>query len=125
MMPKGAGAVNGLALKGGLLSPEQPTAAPETNSTPQQATTQGAAQVAPQPTTGTITMVTEERHHKLSPPVSQGKSRPRATLEPVPDVFQHPEPAHTGPKAATSGPASVVPQANQEPEQAEDRHPGK
>ena len=73
-MPKGAGAVNGLALKGGLLSPEQPTAAPKTNSTPQQATTQGAAQMAPQPTTVTITMVTEEPHHKLSPPVSQALS---------------------------------------------------
>lgn len=125
MSTKGVGALNGLGLKGGLLSPEQPTAVPEKDITPQQATTQGAALAAPQPTTGTIVMVTQERHHKLSPPVPQGKTTPQATLEPVPVVFQHPEPAHAGPKAATSGPASVVPQANPEPERAEDLHPGK
>lgn len=144
MMPhgkstKGAGALNGRGLKGGVLSPEQPSAAPEKGVTPQQATTQGAAPVAPEPTSGILVMVTKEKYHKLPPPVPQGKSYKhpllQATTEPEPTTPQNkdlkpapeptPEPAPTGPKAGTSGPAPVVPQTNPGPEPAEDLPQGK
>lgn len=122
MMPNGkgttgAGASNGKGLKGGVLSPEQPSAAPEEGVAPQQAITQGAAPVAPEPTSGILVMVTQEKYQKLPSAVPQGKSYkhtpviPQATPEPAPAIPQGkdpkpaPEPAPIGPKAATSGPA--------------------
>ncbi|XP_040885382.1 calymmin [Toxotes jaculatrix] len=144
MMPngkatKGAGAFKGLGLKGGVLSPEQPSAAPQEGAVPQQAITQGAAPVAPEPTNGILVMVTQEKYQKLPLPVPQGKSYkqmpliPQATPEaapvlpqsndPKPALEPTPEPAPMGPqgkgpKAATSGPAPVVPQSNPLPEPA-------
>lgn len=127
MMPngkstKGAGALNGKGLKGGVLSPEQPSAAPEEGVTPQQATTQSAAPVAPEPTSGILVMVTQEKYHKLPSPVPQGKNYKhpllQATTEPEPATEPTPEPA-------TSGPAPVVPQTNPGPEPAEDLPQGK
>lgn len=138
MMPtgkstKGAGALNGQGLKGGVLSPEQPSAAPEKGVAPQQATTQGAAPVAPEPTSGILVTVTQEKYHKLPSPVRQGKSYKhtplQATPEPAPAIPQNkdpkPAPEPTGPKAATSGSAAVVPQTNAGPEPAEDLPQGK
>lgn len=139
MMPngkgtKGAGASNGKGLKGGVLSPEQPSATPEEVVAPQQATTQGAAPVAPEPTSGILVMVTQEKYQKLPSPVTQEKSYkqtpliPQAMPEPAPAIPQGktpmpapestPEPAPMGPKAATSGPVPVVHQTNPAPEPA-------
>lgn len=132
MGTKGAVASNGMGLKGGEFSLEQPSAAPQEGVAPQQAITQGAAPVVPEPTSGILVMVTQEKFQKLPLPVPQGKSYkqtpliPLATPEPAPVFSQGmptPEPAPLGPqgkgpKTATSGPAQVVPQSNQarEPE---------
>lgn len=126
MMPngkgiKGAGASNGKGLKGGVLSPEQPSAAPEEGLVPQPAITEGAAPVAPEPTSGILIMVTQQKYQKLPSTVPQGKSYkqiPQATPEPAPAPESTPEPASMGPKAATSGSAPVVPQTNPAPEPA-------
>lgn len=134
---KGADALNGEGLKGGVPSPEQPSATPAV--TPHQAVTQGAAPVAPEPTGGILVMVTQEKHHKLPSPVPQGKSYKhnllQATAEPQPMIPQSkepkpepqptPEPAPAGPQAATSEPVPVVPQTNPGPEPAEDFPQGK
>ncbi|XP_044035180.1 calymmin isoform X23 [Siniperca chuatsi] len=139
MMPngkgtKGAGASNEKGLKGRVLSPEQPSATPEKGVASQQAITQGAAPVAPEPTSGVLVMMTQEKYQKLPSPVPQGKSYkqtpviPQATPEPAPAPAipqdkdpmpapePTPEPAPMGPKAATSGPApepaAVLPQEN-------------
>lgn len=135
MMPngKGAGASNGKGLKGGVLSLEQPSAAPAEGATPQQAT-RGAAPAAPEPTSGILVMVTQEKYQKLPSPVPQGKSYkqtpliPQATPEPAPALPQGkalkpapeptPEPASMGSRAATSGSASGVLQVNPAPEPA-------
>ncbi len=138
---KGAGASSGKGLKGGVLFPEQPTAAPEGDVSPQQATTPGAASVAPEPTSGILVMVTQEKYQKLPSPVPQGKTYkqtpliPQATPEPAPATPQGkdpelapeptPEPAPTGPDAATSGPVPAVTQSNPAPEPAEDLPQGK
>lgn len=136
---KGAGASNGKGLKGEVLSPEQPSTAPEEGVAPQQAITQGVAPAAPEPTSGILVMVTQEKYQKLPSPVPQGKSYkpapliPQATPEPLPAFPQGkgpkpapeptPEPAFVNPqgkspKAVTSGPAPVVPQSNPAPEPA-------
>lgn len=130
---KGAGALNGQGLKGGVPSTEQPSAAPAV--TPQQAVTQGAAPVAPEPTGGILVMVTQEKYHKLPSPVPQGKSykhnlpqataEPQLSKEPKPEHQPTPEPAPAGPQTATSKPAPVVPQTNPGPEPAEGFPQGK
>ncbi|KAM9336645.1 calymmin [Symphorus nematophorus] len=117
MMPngkgtKGAGASNGKSLKGGVLSPEQPSAAPEEGVTPQQAATPAPA--APEPTSGILVVVTQEKYQKLPSPVPQGKSYkqtplvPQATPEAAPVIPQGKEPKSasepTPAPAATSGP---------------------
>ncbi|XP_045925483.1 calymmin isoform X4 [Micropterus dolomieu] len=128
---KGAGVSYEKGLKGGVLSPEQTSATPEEGVVPQQAITRGAAPVAPEPTSGILVMVTQDKYQKLPSPVPQGKSYkqtpliPQATPEPAPAIPQAkdpmpapeftPEPAPIGPqgkgpKAATSGPAPEVPQ---------------
>lgn len=130
---KGAGALNGQGLKGGVLSPEQPSATPEKHVTPQQATTGGAAPIAPEPTSGILVMVTQEKYHKLPSPVPQEKGYKhtplQATPEPAPASPQNgdpkPAPEPTGPEAATSGSAAAVPQTNIGPESAEDLPQGK
>lgn len=139
MMPNGkdAGASKGKGLKGGVFSPEQPGAAPQEGVAPQQALTQGAVPVAPEPTSGILVMVTQEKYQKFPFPVPQGKSYkqmpliPHATPapalpqdnDPKPALEPTPEPAvmgpqGKGPKAAASGPAPVVPQSNPAPEPA-------
>lgn len=127
---KGTGESNGQGLKGGVLSPEQPSAAPLDGAVPQQAVTQGIVPVAPEPTRGVLVMVTQEKYQKLPAPVLQGKSYkqtpliPEATLAPVlPEAVvtnPAPEPAVLGPLdkgqgAVASGPAAVVSQNNPEP----------
>ena len=67
---KGAGVSNGKGLKGEVITPEQPSAAPEEDV----AITQGVAPAAPEPTSGILVMVTQEKYQKLPPPVPQGKS---------------------------------------------------
>ncbi|KAM3591524.1 uncharacterized protein V6R79_003158 [Siganus canaliculatus] len=148
MMPngkgtKGAGAVNGNGngLKGGALSPEQPSAAPELPVTPEPAITQDEIPAAPEPTSGILVMVTQQKSQKLPPPVTQEKSYkqtpliPLATPEPVPVVPQGkdpvpvpeaaPEPVTVDLQAPTSGPVSPVSETNQAPEPAEDLDQGK
>lgn len=118
---KNAGSTNGQGLKGEVLSPEQPSVAPEEEVPPHQGITQGAAPVPPEPTSGIIVMVTQEQHQMLPSPVPQGKSYkhipviPLATQEPAlviplhpePEPEATPEPAPKGPKMVTSGPVSV------------------
>lgn len=144
MMPngkatKGAGVSNEKGLKGGVLSPEQPSAAPEEVVIPPLAVTEGPAPIAPEPTSGILVMVTQEKYQKLPSPVPQGKSYkqtpliPQATTEPEPapvipqgkgpkpaaEPTQEPAPVSPqgkGPKAYTSGPAPVVPETNPAPE---------
>lgn len=136
---KGAGASTEKGLKGVVLSPEQPSATPEEVVAFPQAVTHGATPVAPEPTSGVLVMVTQEKYHKLPSPVPQGKSYkqtpliPQATPEPAPAIPQGkgpkpapeptPEPAPMGPygkglKGATSGPGPLVPQTNPAPEPA-------
>nr|XP_046234023.1 translation initiation factor IF-2-like [Scatophagus argus] len=126
MMPNGksakaVGAFNGKGLKGQVLSPEQPSAAPEQGVTPQQATTQGAAPVAPEPTSGILVMVTHEKYHKLPSPVPQTTSYkqtpliPQAIPEPAPAAPEEPNPApEPTPEPAQINPApepaAVLPQ---------------
>ncbi|XP_074519866.1 calymmin [Halichoeres trimaculatus] len=116
---KNAGATNGKGLKGQVLSPEQPSVAPEEEVPPYQGVTQGAAPVPPEPTSGIIVMVTQEQHQMLPSPVPQGKSYkhgpliPLATQEPALVIPLHPEPEATlepapkGSKTVISGPVSV------------------
>ena len=110
---KGAGLSNGKSLKGGALSPEQPSAAPQEGVTPQQAATPAPA--TPAPTSGILVMVTQEKYQKLPSPVPQGKSYkqtpliPQATPEAAPVIPQgkgpNPAPEAIPAPAATSGPA--------------------
>lgn len=124
---KGAGASNGKGLKGGVLPPEQPSAAPVEVFTPQQAITEDAAPVAPEPTSGLLVMVTQEKYQKLPSPVTQGKSYkqtpliPEATPEPAPVIPQgkYPKPAPKPTPEPAATPAPVVLQTNQAPEPAE------
>lgn len=122
---KGAGAMDGNGQKGGVVPPAEPSAAPDTDIVPQQATTEAALLVVPDPTSGILVMVTRERHHELPSPVPQGKSYKypelEATVEPEPVVPQskEPQPAVTAAveptpaePAVTLGPAPVVTEAN-------------
>lgn len=136
---KGAGALDGSFQKGGVIPPAEPSAAPETDITPQQATTEAASLVVPDPTSGILVMVTRERHHQLPSPVPQGKSYKypelEATVEPEPVVPQseEPQPAVTAaveptaaePAAVTLGPDPVVTEANPGPGEAEEVPQGK
>lgn len=137
MGTKGVVASNGMGLKGGVLSPEQPSAGPQEGVAPLQAITQGAALAVPEPTSGILVMVTQEKFQKLPLPVPQGKSYkqmpeiPLATPEPAPAFTQGNGPKLAleptagplplgpqggDPNPATSGPAQVVPQSNPAPE---------
>eukprot|EP00064_Thunnus_orientalis_P007330 superscaffoldBa00000806_g7350 len=101
MMPNGKG------LKGEVLAPEQPSAAPEQ----EVAITQGVAPAAPEPTSGILVMVTQEKYQKLPPPVPQGKSYkpvPQATPEPLPVLPQGRDP--TPAPEPTPEPAFMDPQ---------------
>lgn len=135
---KGAGALDGSGQKGGVVPPAEPSAAPETDITPQQATTEAASLVVPDPTSGILVMVTRDRHHKLPSPVPQGKSYKypelEATVEPEPVAPQSedPQPAVTAAveptpaePAVTLGPAPVVTEANPGPVEAEEVPQGK
>ena len=138
---KGASVPNGKGLKGEVPTPEQPSAAPVEDVVLQQAITPGVVPAAPEPTSGILFMVTQEKYQKLPSPVPQGKSYkpasviPQATPEPLPvlpqgqDPTPAPEPAPEptpepafintkgkSPKAVTSGPAPLVPQSNPAPE---------
>lgn len=124
---KGAGVSNGNGLKGGVLSPEQPSTVPDASLVAQPAISQDVEPVAPEPTSGIVVMVTQEKYQKLT----QGKSYkqtpliPQATpaVEPVPVIPQGkdpksapvptPEPAPAGPSADLTG---SVPQENLAPE---------
>lgn len=107
---KGAGASNVKGLKGGVLSPEQPSAAPE------QAMTQGAAPVAPAPTRGILVMVTQEKYQKLPSAVPQGKSYKQTPLIPQPT----PAPVIPQGKDPKPTPVPLVPQTNPAPEATPD-----
>lgn len=134
---KGAGGLDGSSLKGGVASPAEPSTAPETAFTPQQATTEGEPLVVPDPTSGILVMVTQERHHTLPSPVPQGKiykyPELEATVEPEPVVPQSkdPQPAITAavepiPEPTfTPGPAPVFTEANPRPVEAEEVTQGK
>lgn len=122
---KGAGALDGNGLKGGVAPPAEPSAVPETDITPQQATTEAAPLVVPNPTSGILVMVTLDRHHKLPSPVPQGKSYkypelevPKGTElvvphsnEPQPAVTAAVEPTPAEP-TVTPGPTPVFTEAN-------------
>lgn len=120
---KGAGALDGNGQKGGVFPPAETSAAPETDTTPEQATTEAAPLAGPDPTSGILVMVTLDRHHKLPSPVPQGKSYKYPELEvpaePEPVVPQSNEPAVTAvveatpaEPAVTLSPAPVFTEAN-------------
>lgn len=135
---KGAGVLDGNDQKGGVVPVVEPSAAPETHITPQQATTEAEPLVVPDPTSGILVMVTRERHHKLPLPVPQGKSYKypelEATVEPEPVVPQSREPEPAVPAAVepipaepavTLGPAPAVTEANPGLVEAEEVPQGK
>ncbi|CAB1440080.1 unnamed protein product [Pleuronectes platessa] len=97
----------GKGLKGGALPPTQPSAAPQEGAAPQLAITQGAAPVAPaapapEPTSGILVMVTQEKYQKQPSPGPQGKGYK------LPQLIATPAPAPA--PEATPEPAPVVPQ---------------
>lgn len=135
---KGAGALDGNGQKGGVVPPAEPSAAPEAETTPQEATTEAAPLAVPDPTNGILVMVTLERHHKLPSPVPQGKSYKypelEVTAEPQPVVPQSKEPqpvvtAAVEPTpaepAVTLGAAPVATEANAGLVEADEVHQGK
>lgn len=122
---KGAGVLDGSGQKGGVVPAAVPSAAPEADITQQQATTEAAPLLVPEPTSGILVMVTRERHHELPSPVPQGKTYKYPELEttvepePVAPQSQEPQPAVTAAvepppaeAAVTLGPAPVVTEAN-------------
>ncbi|XP_030611188.1 calymmin isoform X2 [Archocentrus centrarchus] len=127
---KGAGEFTGKDLKGGVHSPEQPSAAPLEGLSLQQAITRGAVPFAPQPTSGVHVLVTKEKYPKLLSPLPQEKSYKHTQLisqvtpEPLPALpAKDLKPGTMGPqfkgeKVATAGPVQVVPQSKPPPEWA-------
>lgn len=129
---KGAGALAGWNLKGGLLAPEHPTAVPDLSVVRQQATTDQPASGATQPTQGFRVMVTQDNHQKLPTVAQQGNIYTHApihiTSEPVAASTQRkdpvqttdptPEPAPAGTQGATFGPAPLQTSAGPEPAEA-------
>ncbi|KAM4524094.1 calymmin [Odontesthes bonariensis] len=132
---QGADVSNGKSYKGRVPSPQQQAEAAVENVSSQHVITEGEVPDVPEPTSGLLVMVTQEKYQKLPPYVPQGinyKQTPlihEATPEPVSvhpeardsDHAPEPEPAPMGPrdkgqKGATSGPAPVVPQSNPVPE---------
>lgn len=103
----GAGDFNGKGLKGGVHPPQQPSAALSFGG--QQAVTQGAVPVGPEPTSGVLSLVTQQKFQK-----PQGKGYkaliPQATPAPgLPEAME-------GQRFAMSG--SLVPQSHPAPEPA-------
>lgn len=135
---KGAGAFDGNGQKGGVVPVAEPSATSETDLTPQQAATEAAPLVVPDPTSGILVMVTRERHHELPSPVPQGKSYKypelEATVEPEPVAPQseEPQPAVTAAveptlaePSVTLGPAPAVTEADPGLVEAEEVPQGK
>ncbi|CAG5906900.1 unnamed protein product [Menidia menidia] len=118
---QGADVFSGKSYKGGALSPQQHVDTPVENVSPQHETAQGEVPDAPEPTSGILVMVTQEKYQKLPPPVAQGKNYKKspliheATPEPVPVLPEGgepdhlPEPAPMGPKDKGQKGATTVP----------------
>lgn len=102
---KGADVSNGMNLKGGVLSPQQQTGTLE-GVTPQQMVTQGEVPAAPDPTSGILVMVTQERYQKLPVPVPQGKSYKQKAV--IPEPTPAPAPAFPEPRDLEPGPESAL-----------------
>lgn len=129
---KGMDEVTGRTLKGGVLTPEQPTAVPNTSAIPQQGTTARPAPGTAQPTHGNLVKVTQGNHQKLTT-IVQGKIYTNTPIQITPEPVavstqsKHlvhttgptPEPTPEGTQAMTFGPAPVLPQTNAGPEPAE------
>ncbi|XP_035770211.1 calymmin [Neolamprologus brichardi] len=99
---KGAGEFSGKSLKGGALSPEQPSVAPLEGLSLRQAITRGAVPFSP--TGGVHAEVSKEKYQKLVSPLPQEKSYKQTPL--VLQVTPEPAPALPAkhPKSSTTGP---------------------
>ncbi|XP_019742205.1 calymmin isoform X2 [Hippocampus comes] len=84
--PKMPGAPNGKGLKGGVLSPRQPSSTLQEGASPQRPIIEGGTLPAPEPTSGRLVLVTKDQYQKLPLPVPQGKNfmQPQATPAYVP-----------------------------------------
>nr|XP_040032021.1 calymmin isoform X11 [Gasterosteus aculeatus aculeatus] len=118
---KSAGWSNEKSLKGGLFSPDQPSEALRDVVALPQGITPGAKPGSPEPTSGVLVMVTQDKYQKLRSPVTHGKSY-KQTPEPAPAT-----PQVKGPKAAPElgllGPKGNVPMAATSDTQLEDLLP--
>ncbi|XP_077959677.1 calymmin isoform X30 [Gasterosteus aculeatus] len=118
---KSAGWSNEKGLKGGLFSPDQPSEALRDVVALPQGITPGAKPGSPEPTSGVLVMVTQDKYQKLRSPVTHGKSY-KQTPEPAPAT-----PQVKGPKAAPElgllGPKGNVPMAATSDAQLEDLLP--
>ena len=115
MGTKGAGASSGKGLKGGAFPLMQPSATPQEGAVPQLAITQGAAPVAPaapapEPTSGILVMVTQDKYQKQPSPGPQGKGYKLMQLIATPEPAPAPAPEATPEPAPAPEPAPVVPQ---------------
>ncbi|XP_029693634.1 calymmin isoform X3 [Takifugu rubripes] len=130
---KGMDEVNGRTLKGGVLTPEQPTAVPNMSAIPQQGTTGRPAPGTAQLTHGNLVKLTQDNHQKLTTFVQQAKIYTNTPIQITPQPVavnrqgKHlvhttgpaPEPTPEGIQAMTFGPAPVLPQSNAGPEPTE------